>query len=124
MVWQLVVIFVVLLAFAIAIGVGAFEKHRRAARIKEEERTISWQAALSRIQAGHGVVVENVTSLPGRLWWIENVEDLDQHALYDEVEKRGLCVMNPPTQKVVEQAISTEDVPSSYRRLNSEPFSD
>jgi len=122
--WQFIVAIVLLFAIAMAIGTGVLEKHRRLIKIRKDSRTISWEEALRRTRTGHGAIVENATSLSGRLWWIEDSDVVEQDALYDEVEKRGLCVTDTPSASSVAQMVSDQQLSEKYRRLESEPFTD
>jgi hypothetical protein len=124
MAWQVIALLVLLAAFALAFVAGKLERRRHVLRLQRSNRIINWDAALSRVRAGRGVIVENITSLPGRIWWIEECDVVEKDALYEEVAERGLLVTEAPSAIVIKETFAAEGRSERLRRLDSEPFSD
>lgn len=124
MVWQTALAFLLLLVLALGMITGPIVRHRRMVGLRRDHRIISWEEALRRICAGHGAIVENLTSLPGRYWWIEDPDGVDSLDLYDEVAQRGLCVEDPPSRRRVDEIVSERALSERYRRIEAEALVD
>lgn len=88
----------VIASFLVIVGVFAVRAYDRISRelaelaILRDGRSIEWGDALVRLRRGDGYVIENLSSLPGRLLWVPFDPD-GEIDTYEMIRTGGLIVV-------------------------------
>jgi hypothetical protein len=122
MIWKFGIAALVIGTLLVAYSAGVFRRRRLLRHVREHDRQMSYDEAISKVEQGNGVLVEDSVLLPGAVWWLPS--DIEPHEeLFDAVNDNG-WLLTDATSDRMKEARADQTTVESIRSLDAEPFID
>jgi len=121
--WQLSLMLAIILLAVIFLMNPVSRAFRKldAWRMIHSGRSIEWPEALRRVRNGDGYIIDNRSSLPGRVLWVQANDNVNEAELHHIVHERGLIVTSIEPERV-RGILTVEGLQERLRQLNCDPL--